>query len=141
MTDVVIQRTPPLGVACSVVSMEDPLFGPVVEFGLSGVMPRLLGDRGYRIPPFSEIEAADLIRTPKTAPLLFGYQGAAPADVAALTDLLVRVAWLAEDIHEISTLVLDPVVVSTEGLTVLGSRVVLAPPPVRQERSVRRLPD
>ena len=38
-------------------------------------------------------------------------------------------------------LVLDPVVVSTEGLTVLGSRVVLAPPPVRQERSVRRLPD
>ena len=59
----------------------------------------------------------------------------------AVEELRERVAWLAEDVHEISTLVLDPVVVSTSGLTVLGSRVVLAPPPVRPERSVRRLPD
>jgi acyl-CoA synthetase (NDP forming)/RimJ/RimL family protein N-acetyltransferase len=141
MTDVVIQRTPPPGVACEVSSVEDPLFGPVVSFSLSGVMPRLLGDRGYRIPPISDLDAADLIRTPKASPVLFGYEGSDPTDVAALADLLVRVAWLAEDVREIDQLVLDPVVVSTEGLTVLGAQVSLAPPVTRAPASARRLPD
>jgi acyl-CoA synthetase (NDP forming)/RimJ/RimL family protein N-acetyltransferase len=140
-SEVVLQRTPPPGVACSVTAMEDALFGPVIEFGLSGVMPELLGDRGYRIPPFSEIEAIDLISTPKTAPLLFGYQGDEPADVDALADLLVRVAWLAEDLHEVASLVLDPVVVSPTGLTVLSARMTLAPLAEPVTRSVRSIPD
>jgi acyl-CoA synthetase (NDP forming)/GNAT superfamily N-acetyltransferase len=142
MTRAVVQRTSPPGVPCVISSTEDPLFGPVVSFGLEGVMARLLGDRGYRIPPLSDVEAADLVRTPKAAPLLFGYEGTEPADVAALEDLLVRMAWLGSDLPELAAVHLSPVVVSTHGVAVLGARGRVAPPASsRTDSSVRRLPD
>jgi len=139
LTRIAIQRMAQSGVACVVGSSEDELFGPIVSFGLAGVVPELLGDRGYRIPPLSDVDAVDLIQTPKSAPLLNGYDGSPPVDQKSLADLIVRVGLLADDIPELADLRLEPVIVSTQGLAVLGARAVLRMAPARHDDEVRRL--
>ena len=136
---VVIQPMAAPGVACVVGSREDDLFGPVVLFGLAGAVPELLGDRGYRIPPLSQVDARDLVSSSKGAPLLAGYAGAPAVDVEALVDLMVRVGLLADDVPELSELTLDPVIVSTHGCAVVGARAVLRSGPTRPTDEVRRL--
>jgi acyl-CoA synthetase (NDP forming) len=135
----VVQRQASPGVACVVASVEDPLFGPVVSFGLAGVVPELLGDRGYRIPPLTDVEARDLIAAPGASPMLDGLGGTAPVDKAALEDLLLRLGLLADDLPELAELRLEPVVVAPSGLAVLGATAVLRRPEARTERDARRL--
>lgn len=135
----VVQRMASAGVACVVASAEDPLFGPVVTFGLAGVVPELLGDRGYRIPPLTDQDARDLIRTPGASPLLHGFGGTRPVDTDALEDLLVRVGQLADDLPELADLRLEPVVVSPTGLAVLGARATVRQAEARWDSATRRL--
>jgi acyl-CoA synthetase (NDP forming) len=137
----VVQRMATPGVACVVASTEDALFGPVVSFGIAGVVPELLGDRGYRIPPLTDAEARELVDAPGAAPLLHGFGGTPPVDRGALEDLLVRVGLLADDLPELAELRLEPVVVAESGLAVLGARAVLRRPAVRAGIEARRLGD
>jgi acyl-CoA synthetase (NDP forming) len=136
----VIQRMAPPGVACLIRTVEDPLFGPVVSFGLSGDASDLLGDIAHRIPPLTDVDIADLVRSVRAAPKLFGRHGAAPADVPALEDLLGRVAALADELPEIASLELNPVVVAGTGLSVLGAVIRLAPRVERSDTARRELP-
>lgn len=139
MSQVVVQRMAPPGVATSLSSREDPLFGPVVSFGLAGLAPRLLGDRAYRIPPVSREDAARLVRAPSTARLLFGMGGNPPSDVDAVEDLVVRLGQMATDLPQIVRLELDPVVVSRQGAAVLGAAAWLRIPDVRIDTEARRM--
>ncbi len=134
-----VQRMAPSGVACVVRSTEDPLFGPVVSFGLAGDASELLGDVGYAIPPLTDVDVAELVRSVRAAPRLFGYRGLPPADVEALEDVIARVSVLARDHPELRTLELHPVVVSEDGAAVLSGRVELAPGR-RTDASRRSLP-
>ena len=84
--------------------LEDPLFGPAVSFGISGALTDLVGDRVYRIPPISALDAAETVRSIKAAPLLFGYRGSEQVDVAAVEDLIRRVAQLKIDLPQVSQL-------------------------------------
>ena len=84
----VVQRMAPPGLPVIVRAREDQLFGPIVSFGVAGITTELLGDRAYRIPPLTDVDAAEMVREVQAAPLLFGYRGADPADVAAIEDLL-----------------------------------------------------
>jgi acyl-CoA synthetase (NDP forming) len=124
----------------TVTGVEDPLFGPVVSFGVSGPATDLLGDRSYRIPPMHTGDASDMVREIRAAPLLFGYRGSEKVDVEAVEHLLLRVAQLKNDLPQVRSLVLDLVLVGPHGATVLdaGGRVE----PVTDARSdwfVRRL--
>ena len=94
----VVQRMAPPGVAVTVGAVEDPVFGPLVSFGVAGVATDLLGDRAYRILPLSDVDAAELVRSVRAAPLLFGYRASPPVDVQALEELLLRVARLADEL-------------------------------------------
>jgi acyl-CoA synthetase (NDP forming) len=136
----VVQRMAPPGVACVVRTVEDPLFGPVVSFGLGGDASELLGDVAHRIPPLTDVDIADLVRSVRAAPKLFGHRGAAPVDVPALEDLLGRVSSLADELPEVASLELNPVVVSGSGLAVLWAQVRLARPAERSDTVRRELP-
>jgi len=136
----VVQRMAPPGVACLIRTVEDPLFGPVVSFGLAGDASELLGDVAHRIPPLTDVDIADLVRSVRAAPKLFGHHGATPVDVTALEDLLGRVACLADELPEVAELELNPVVVSTEGLAVLGAVIRLTPRVERSDTARRELP-
>lgn len=87
----------------------------------------------------SDQDAASLVRAPRAAPLLTGYRGAEPVDLQALEDLVLRVGRIAEDLPEVRSLVLDPVLASAAGVFVTGARVVLGLPPNRDDAGPRRL--
>jgi acyl-CoA synthetase (NDP forming)/RimJ/RimL family protein N-acetyltransferase len=135
----VVQRMAPPGVACVIRTVEDPLFGPVVSFGLAGDASELLGDVAHRIPPLTDVDIADLVRSVRAAPKLFGHHGAAPADVPALEDLIARVACLADELPEVAELEFNPVVVSGSGLAVLSAVVRLASQVERSDTARREL--
>ncbi|MEU3274132.1 GNAT family N-acetyltransferase [Saccharomonospora sp. NPDC006951] len=137
--NVYVQRMAPKGLSCAIGLQDDPSFGSLVSFGLSGVVSSLLGDQAFRAVPLTDVDAATLVREPKTAPLLTGYRGDEPADLAALQDLVLRVATLAEDNPEVRSLALDPILASPEGAFVTNARMVLGPPPSRPDSGPRRL--
>ena len=134
-----VQAMAPAGVPMVIRSVEDPSLGPVVSLSVAGDATDLLDDIAYAIPPFSEIGAARLVDTPATTVKLRGTRGLPPADRAALADLVVRIGLLAEDLPEVSSLELYPVLVAQSGTTVVGARVRLAPPPNRTDGARRTL--
>ncbi|MGI4893821.1 MAG: GNAT family N-acetyltransferase [Janthinobacterium lividum] len=129
-----------LGVPCLVRSTEDPLFGPVVSFGVEGDPIDLMGDIGYRIPPLTDVDVADLVRSVKAAPKLFGHRGSPRMDVVALEDVVARVSVLADAVPEIAELRLSPVLVAERGANILGATAVLAAPQGRADPDRRTLP-
>jgi acyl-CoA synthetase (NDP forming)/RimJ/RimL family protein N-acetyltransferase len=137
--DVYVQRMAPKGISCVIGLQDDPSFGTLVSFGLSGLVSTLLGDRAYRAVPLTDVDAATLVREPRTSPLLTGYRGDEPADLAALQDMVLRVAALAEDNPEVRSLSLDPILASPDGAFVANARMVLGPPPSRPDTGPRRL--
>ena len=134
-----VQRMAPTGVACWLATVEDPLFGPVVSFGLGGVVSDLLGDRSYGVPPLTDSDLFSMVRSVRAAPMLQGYAGSEPVHLAALEDLLARLARLADDVPEVAALELTPVVASPSGAAVLGATGRLARPTARAERAARAL--
>lgn len=137
----VVQRMAPLGVATRIGAIQDPLIGPVVSFGLGGAATDLLDDRSYGVPPLSDADLAGLVRGVRAAPLLLGHRGGPAADLGALEDLLARVARLVDDVPEVASVELNPVVAGTVGAAVLAARVRLAPPRLPVERGARALTD
>jgi acyl-CoA synthetase (NDP forming) len=136
----VVQRTAAPGVPVAIRGLEDPLFGPAVSFGISGALTDLVGDRVYRIPPISALDAAEMVRAIKAAPLLFGYRGSEQVDVRAVEELIRRVAQLKIDLPQLSQLDLMLVHATVDGVSVLhatGRVDPMAEP--RSDLFVRRL--
>jgi len=117
----VVQKVAAPGVPVGIGAMEDPLFGPVVSFGVSGAATELLGDKSYRIPPMHSGEAASMVREVKAAPLLFGYRGSEQVDVEAIEHLLLRLAQLKNDLPQLSSVELNLVLAGAHGATVLSA--------------------
>ncbi|MGZ4521820.1 MAG: bifunctional acetate--CoA ligase family protein/GNAT family N-acetyltransferase [Mycobacteriaceae bacterium] len=136
-SSVYVQTMAAKGVNCTVGVQDDPSFGSLISFGLSGVISDLLGDRAYRVLPLTSPE--ELVRAPKAAPLLTGYRGSEPADLDALVALVRRIAALAEEVREIRELTCGPILVSTDGATVTAARVRVGPEPSRADLGPRRL--
>ena len=131
----------PPGVPLSIRSIEDPLFGPVVSFGISGPLTELLEDRSYRIPPLGARDPAAMTREIKAAPMLFGYRGSEVVDVEPVEDLISRVAQLQHDLPQVSSLELSLVLAGADHCSILTARARVDP--VSDPRSdwfVRRLP-
>ncbi|MFJ1785686.1 GNAT family N-acetyltransferase [Streptomyces anulatus] len=137
----VVQAMAPRGVDTVVRASIDAAAGAVLSFGLAGAPSELLGDTAHRLVPATDRDAAELIRSIRAAPVLFGWRGSAPVDTAALEELLLRLSRLVDDHPEVVSVALEPVVVAPHGLTVLGASVRLAPPPARGDLGPRRLPN
>jgi acetate---CoA ligase (ADP-forming) len=120
-----VQRMVPEGVELLLGVVHDPLFGPVVACGAGGTATELLKDVAVRLTPLTAADAAEMVRSLATFPLLDCYRGAPAADVAALEDVLVRLGALVEAHPEIAELDCNPVRVLTEGAVVVDARVRL----------------
>lgn len=137
--DVYVQRMADRGNSCVIDLMDDPSFGTLVSFGLSGVASELLGDKAYRAVPMTDADVAALVRAPRAAPLLAGYRGDEPADLSAVEDLVLRVATLVEDLPEVCELTLQPVLASARGARVTGARVSVRRSSAAPDTGPRRL--
>ncbi len=122
-TGFVVQRMAQKGVEMLVGVVHDPQFGPVVACGAGGIQVELLRDVSVRLTPLSKEDAAEMIRSLKTYPLLTGFRGAKVGDVAALEEGLLRVNSMVEDIPQIAELDLNPFVVHETGAAILDARV------------------
>ncbi|MFF3039112.1 acetate--CoA ligase family protein, partial [Arthrobacter citreus] len=136
-----VQSMAPSGQGCVLRAIEDPLLGPVLSFGIAGDAVNLLDDWAHGIPPLTSVDVADLVRTPRTSRRLFGYQGLPKVDVAALEDLIARVALLKDEHPEIALLEINPVLVSVQGVTVLSADIRLGNPQQRTDSARRALRD
>jgi acyl-CoA synthetase (NDP forming) len=124
----VVQQFVPTGIELLAGVVQDPTFGPLVAFGVGGTLAELVGDTGYVLGPVTDIDATELVTTGKAGRLVGGYRGAAPADAAALIDLVQRLGRLAEDVPAIAELDLNPVLATPDGCVTVDARVRVAPP-------------
>ena len=115
------------GVEVAIGVVQEPVFGPLVVFGLGGVATEVLGDHQARLTPLTDADADEMINSVRAAPLLFGHRGIPPVDTAALADALLRVSRLVEDLPEVSELDLNPVVAREDGVYSVDVRVRVSP--------------
>ncbi|MGZ8578459.1 MAG: bifunctional acetate--CoA ligase family protein/GNAT family N-acetyltransferase, partial [Actinomycetota bacterium] len=101
----------------------DPIFGPVVAVGAGGVTVELIRDVAVRVAPLTDRDADEMVHELATYPLLDGFRGAPKKDVAALTDVVLRVSALADAHPEIAEMDLNPVMVLPRGAVVVDARV------------------
>jgi acetate---CoA ligase (ADP-forming) len=106
--------------------VQDPVFGPVVAFGIGGTLAELLGQIRFAPAPLTDVDADELVTAGKAGALLADMRGAAPADVAALADLVRRLAQLASDFHQIAELDLNPIVAKPDGCLAVDARIRVA---------------
>jgi acetyl coenzyme A synthetase (ADP forming)-like protein len=118
---VLIQAMVTDGVEIMIGASDDPVFGPLVAFGLGGIHVEVLHDVQFRIAPLTDRDADELIHSIRGVPLLRGYRGHRPADIDALRELLLRISRLASDVPEIAELDLNPVMALAPGH---GCRIV-----------------
>ncbi|MGW4896505.1 bifunctional acetate--CoA ligase family protein/GNAT family N-acetyltransferase [Kitasatospora sp. NPDC004240] len=135
----VVQRLAPRGVDTVIGATLDPAAGAILSFGLAGAPAELLGDVAHRLVPATDQDVASLIREVRASPLLFGWRGAEAVDTDALEEVLLRVSRLVDEVPEVASVDLEPVVVAPHGLTILGARVRLAPLPVRSDLGPRAM--
>lgn len=134
-----VQRMAPPGTACVVRGGEDPLLGPVVSFSLSGDTTELVGDIAHRVAPLTDVDAAEMIRSVKAAPRLFGYKGLPVMNVAPVEELLLRVSQLVDDFPAVADISIHPVVATQTKAHVLSIRAVLRSSVDRIDSARRRL--
>jgi acyl-CoA synthetase (NDP forming)/GNAT superfamily N-acetyltransferase len=103
--------------------VQEPVFGPLIVFGLGGVSTDVLNDHAARLAPLTSTDADDLIYSLRAAPLLLGHRGQPPADVAALRDTLLRVSRLADDLPQVAELDLNPVIARPDGVVAVDARI------------------
>ncbi len=105
---------------------KDPQFGPVLMFGLGGILVEVLKDVSFRIVPVNERDADQMIREIKGFPVLEGVRGQRPADLQALKQLITQVSGFVEQHPEIDELDLNPVFAYPNGALAVDARIVLS---------------
>jgi acyl-CoA synthetase (NDP forming)/GNAT superfamily N-acetyltransferase len=124
---VLVQPMQAGGVETIVGVVAEPVFGPLVVFGLGGVATDVLADRAARLAPLTDADAAAMIGAVRAAPLLTGAAGGPAVDTGALAGLLLRVSRLADDLPEVAELDLNPVIARPDGAFPVDVRVRVAP--------------
>jgi len=109
MEGVLVQPMVSNGIEVMVGMTRDPLFGPLIAFGLGGIHVELIKDLQFRVAPLTDHDAGSMVRGITGYPLLTGYRGQPAVDIKAIEDVLLRISRLCEEIPEISELDFNPV--------------------------------
>jgi acyl-CoA synthetase (NDP forming) len=103
----------------------DDQFGPVIMFGIGGIMVEVLKDVAFRVLPITYNSAKKMIREIHSYPILRGIRGTPPSDEAALRRLLLTCSEVIESYEEIREMDLNPVIVHPKGISVVDARIIL----------------
>jgi acetyltransferase len=121
------QMVPMDGVEVLVGMSKDPQFGPLVTFGLGGILVEVLKDVTFRIAPFGRQDAEEMLDEIRARALLEGVRGRPPADREALVDTLLRINQMVTDFPEIVEMDINPLMVYQrgQGAVALDMRLVI----------------
>ncbi len=104
----------------------DDQFGPIVMFGLGGIMVSIMKDVSFRVVPVSEYGAASMIDEIKSSVIFDGFRGRPPSDKKAIVKLIQKVSEIVQAYPLIQEIDLNPVIVHNEGLTIVDARIILS---------------
>ncbi|GJM24084.1 MAG: acyl-CoA synthetase [Phycisphaerae bacterium] len=93
----------------------DPVFGPVIMFGLGGIYVEAFKDVTFRVAPITQAAAREMVRELKTSPILAGLRGQPPSDLRAIEDAIMRLSQLAVECPSVQELDINPMIVHAEG--------------------------
>jgi acyl-CoA synthetase (NDP forming)/GNAT superfamily N-acetyltransferase len=127
LTGVLVQPMLTGGVEVLIGVVAEPVFGPLVVFGMGGIATDLLGDHCARLSPLTDADARELITGVRAARLLEGFRGQPAVDTSALADVLLRVSRLADDLPEVVELDLNPVIARADGCQAADARIRIVP--------------
>jgi acetyltransferase len=105
----------------------DPDFGPVLVFGMGGVMTEIVQDRAVGLPPLNRLLARRMLDSTKVFKLLKGFRGQPASDLDVLEEILIRLGQLVTDFPEIRELDINPLLATSRGAYALDARVVVGP--------------
>ncbi len=120
-----VQPMAPPGVEVIVGMSKDAQFGPVLMFGLGGILVEVLKDVSFRIVPVTIRDARAMIREIKGYPVLEGYRGQKPASIPALEKLIVKVSQFVEKNPQIRELDLNPIFAYPDKAVAVDARIIL----------------
>lgn len=113
------------GVEVIIGMSKDATFGPVLMFGLGGVLVEILKDVAFRIVPLSPRDAEDMLHDIKGLPLLQGYRGAPPASLQALSTILLTLSNFVAEMPAIKEIDLNPVYAYHDSALAVDARMIL----------------
>jgi len=120
-----VQKMAPPGVEIIIGMNRDLQFGPVIMFGLGGILVEVLKDVAFRLVPVSRLDAAEMVREIKGYALLQGYRGQKPVDISRLEEIIVEISDFIESNPQIEELDLNPLVASGKSIVALDARIVI----------------
>lgn len=124
---ITVQKMAKQGIEVIIGMTKDAQFGPVIMFGLGGILVEVLKDVSFRIVPMTKRDAGEMITEIKGFPILKGYRGQDPADVPYLEELIVKVSDFVDKNPEIKELDLNPVFAYKSGAMAVDARIILEP--------------
>jgi len=124
---VAVQNMARQGIEVIIGMNKDPQFGPVLMFGLGGILVEVLKDVSFRIVPLTRRDAREMIREIKGYPILEGYRGQEPANIAILEEMLLKVSDFVENRPQIKELDINPIFAYKDGAVAVDARVILEP--------------
>ena len=123
---VAVQHMAPQGTEVIVGMTTDPQFGPVLMFGLGGIMVEVLKDVSFRLVPLAEKDADQMINEIKGRPVLEGVRGQPASDIKALKQTILKVSEFVEKHPEVRELDLNPVFAYPDGAMAVDARIVIS---------------
>jgi acyl-CoA synthetase (NDP forming) len=122
-----VQRMADPGVEMLVGTVHDPVFGAVLVCGGGGTAAEVIGDVAVRVTPVTDRDADEMLSSLRTYPLLRGYRGAAPVDIDALREVVLRLGAMVDAHPEVVEVDLNPVVASASGAVIVDARMRVEP--------------
>jgi acyl-CoA synthetase (NDP forming) len=120
-----VQKMAPAGVAVIIGMSKDAQFGPVIMFGLGGLLVEIIEDITLRVSPITRKDAAEMIREIKGYKLLTGHRGQTPVNIPALEEMLLAVSDFVEKNPVVKEIDLNPVIAGQGGAVAVDATVVL----------------
>jgi acyl-CoA synthetase (NDP forming) len=125
ISGVLLQKQIPDATHLIVGGLHDEQFGPVVMFGMGGVLVELFKDVSFRIAPVTELEALEMIREIKAYPVLSGFRGAKAVDIKQVVKTVIIISELISNMSTIKEVELNPLLVYEKNVMAVDAKVIL----------------
>ncbi len=116
--------------------VRDPQFGPVVMFGIGGILTEVVKDVSFRVCPISGQEATDMVHEIRSKQILYGSRGKQPVDINSITEIIVKISRIVIENPEITAIDLNPLVVYNKGATIVDARILIDEAPTTKPSRV-----
>jgi len=122
--DILIQKQEQ-GIKLIIGAKKDPVFGPVVMFGLGGIFAEVLKDISFRLAPITKMEAREMIKEIKGYKILKGYRGQKPVNLLKLEEILLSLSDLISKENKIKEVDLNPIMADSKKVVVVDAKILI----------------